>query len=135
MVGGVEIGSGLSFLKLVDHRNAATLLPIIQKYVLPGMTSFPTAYGGIANLSQFYVHLTVNHSINFIDPITGAHTQNIESKRQKFKHKIKKYGLNQNENHKITYKSLCGEKHSTRINKFSTISGNKSPCYIHVFVE
>ena len=34
------------------------------------------AYGGIAAMG--YQHLTVNHQMNFVDPQTGAHTQNIE---------------------------------------------------------
>ena len=35
-------------------------------------------------------HSTVNHSVHFVDPITGVHTQNIESYWNRVKYKIKK---------------------------------------------
>jgi len=37
--GGVERGSGKAFMEPVMARNAQTLLPILQKYVEPGLTT------------------------------------------------------------------------------------------------
>lgn len=36
MFGGIERGSGLGFVKLVESRNAGTFLPIIQEFIRPG---------------------------------------------------------------------------------------------------
>ena len=56
-----------------------TLLPIIQAHILPGtcvMSDMWKAYACLKN--EGCTHLTVNHSLNFVDPDTGAHTQRIE---------------------------------------------------------
>ena len=70
------------------------LLPIIQKYIAPGTTIISdlwAAYNTIGTLG--YQHLTVNHSLNFVDPTTGACTNHIESVWQKAKQKHKqRYG-------------------------------------------
>ena len=55
------------------------------------------AYGGTQQLPEGYRHLTVNHSVNFVDPETAAHTQMIESEWQKWKMRHKKeYGTSRN---------------------------------------
>ena len=106
MFGGIERGTKRCFMLLVDRRDAATLLPIIQQYILPGTTIHSDlwrAYGGIANLPGGYQHLTVNHSMNFVDPITGSHTQSIENTWGRFKKKIKKsHGLTVANNDRYT---------------------------------
>lgn len=64
---------------VVDKRDAATLIPIIQQNVLPGtiiVSDEWRSYGQLKNLG--YRHFTVNHSKNFVDPKSGQHTQLIE---------------------------------------------------------
>ena len=67
----------------VDRRNAATLLPIIEASIHPHTTIMSDSWAAYNNIGQMprmgYTHLTVNHSQNFVDPITGANTQTIES--------------------------------------------------------
>ena len=67
------------FLVSVPDRSAGTLVPIINKYVAPGTTILSDEWRGYHNLHQNYQHLTVNHSIQFVNPVTQAHTQNVES--------------------------------------------------------
>ena len=70
----------IGYMELVPDRSAATLLPIIRRHVLPGTTirsDMWRAYNGISQMG--YNHETVNHSQHFVYPITGTHTQNIES--------------------------------------------------------
>ena len=70
------------FLCPVEDRSAGTLLPLIVANIEPGsiiMSDEWRSYRQIVNLPQQYTHLTVNHSYNFVDPQTGAHTQSIES--------------------------------------------------------
>ena len=70
-------------------RNAQTLLPIIENHVLPGTTIITDEWRAYNNLPQLgFPHQTVNHTLHFVDPVTHAHTQNIESSWRAMKHKI-----------------------------------------------
>ena len=67
---------------LAFKRDAATLLPIISSHVADGTIIFSdqwAAYNHVRGLPNVSAHETVNHSVNFVDPMTGVHTQNIES--------------------------------------------------------
>lgn len=90
--GGVERGSNRCFICPVERRDAATLLPIIQKFIEPGTVIISdkwAAYNRIDQLPEMYEHYTVNHSENFVDPSTGAHTQTIEGTWSHFKRRHK----------------------------------------------
>ena len=69
------------FMVPVENRTAATLIPLIQRYIEPGSIIYSDcwkSYGGIQNLPEGYYHWTVNHSTNYKDPVTGACTNTIE---------------------------------------------------------
>ena len=88
--GGIDTQTKAGFMVPVDRRDAATLLPIIQQFILPGTTIVSDlwgAYNTVGNLG--YAHLTVNHSVNFVDPLTFAHTNAVENfwMRSKFRSK------------------------------------------------
>ncbi|XP_019863338.1 PREDICTED: uncharacterized protein LOC100639804 [Amphimedon queenslandica] len=83
----------LGFMQLVPNRQAATLYPIIQAHVANGTTVYSnewSAYRQVASLPQVAAHQMVNHSVNFVDPATGVHTQNIESYWSRAKRKLKR---------------------------------------------
>ena len=81
----------VAYMELVPDRRAATLIPIIQRIILPGSTIHSDQWAAYRQLhaDPSYTYATVNHSQNFVDPVTGAHTQAIESYWAKVKSKFK----------------------------------------------
>lgn len=94
LFGGVDRTTGQWFGRIVfDKRTKATLLPVIKEFVRPGSTIMSDMYasyvcergGKLHTLennrylaSMKYTHKWVNHSLNFVDPVSGAHTNTIE---------------------------------------------------------
>ena len=78
--GGLCRETKACFLVPVERRDKETLLPIIRAQILPGtrvMSDLWRPYDCLKD--EGYDHLTVNHSLNFVDPDTCAHTQDIEN--------------------------------------------------------
>ena len=83
----------LGYMEIVARRDAATLLPIIQAHVAPGTEIHSdqwAAYRQVSSLPNVGAHSVVNHTYDFVDPVTGTHTQNIESYWNRIKSKIKR---------------------------------------------
>ena len=82
----------LGYMEMVNARDAATLLPIIQAHVHPGTIVWSdswAAYKNINLLASVQSHSTVNHSIEFRTP-AGVHTNHIESYWNRAKIKLKR---------------------------------------------
>ena len=79
-------------MKVVMARNAETLIPLIQAHVKPGtkvISDLWRAYNDVDTLPGLE-HGTVNHSVNFVCPVTLNHTQGIESYWAQVKDKLKR---------------------------------------------
>ena len=79
----VERGILKCFLeRIMGPRSREVLLPILRKWLLPGtivVSDCWSAYVDLdVHLEECEEHYTVNHSRNFVDPITGQHTQGVE---------------------------------------------------------
>ena len=85
MFGLTESGSLDCILKQVpSSRSRKSFLPIINQYTLQGTLFCSDGWKAYFKLAEHLdiedaLHFPVNHSKNYVDPDTGAHTQTIES--------------------------------------------------------
>jgi hypothetical protein len=90
--GGVERESGKTFFVPVPDRSAETLMAVIRDWIVPGTTDISDCWEAYCDLEeQGYPHLTVNHSIGFVGPVSGAHTNTIECQWRRLKASINPY--------------------------------------------
>ncbi|KAJ8927607.1 hypothetical protein NQ314_019915 [Rhamnusium bicolor] len=90
---GFERESKKCFFVPVENRTKDTLLEIIQKWILPGTTIMSDCWKSYDCLAdEGFQHEAVNHSKNFVDPDTGAHTQNIERRWRDVRAGIPRFG-------------------------------------------
>ncbi|RUS79722.1 hypothetical protein EGW08_012530 [Elysia chlorotica] len=100
LFGGIERQSKKRFVvpltgDVGEKRDKATLIPLIQKYILKGSVIYSDCWGAYSTLSTSgYTHHTINHSKNFVDPVNKEiHTQNVEPLWLDIKKWIKRPGI------------------------------------------
>ena len=94
--GGFERGSKRCFVVPVPSRGSDVLLEVIKQWIRPGTTVVSDCWKAYDCLSlEGFVHESVNHSKNFVDPTTGAHTQNIERTWREVRGGIPRFGRSQ----------------------------------------
>jgi transposase-like protein len=79
------------FVKVVVNRTSEALLPIICQVCRPGTIIWSDEWRSYNRLNSLgFIHSTVNHRLNFVDPNTGVNTQTVESLWNKLKRRVKK---------------------------------------------
>lgn len=64
---------------VVPDRKKNTLHDVIRRYVEPDSSIHTDEWAGYRGLDQIgYLHNVVNHSQNYVDPVSGTHTQGVE---------------------------------------------------------
>ena len=98
--GGIERETKSLFIEPVPNRSSKTLLRVIQKWIKPDSTILSDCWKSYNCLyKKGFQHFTVNHKMNFVDPDSGAHTQNIERCWRETRANIPRYGTRK-EHHK-----------------------------------
>lgn len=128
VVGGVDLTTGEVFFVEVLYRNSETLSNILLENIEVGTTIITDCWAGYVNLEALgFIHLTVNHSENFVDPLTGANTQAIENRWSVYKRKFRSRSISYNDDliyyfaefmFKIKYKEEVFTVIMRNLNKF-----------------
>ena len=112
------------FMVPVEERNKDTLLTIIKERIQPGTTIISDCWRAYECLEdEGYQHLKVNHSVNFVDPVSKAHTNTIERRWRDTKNLVPKYG--RRKEHFVGYLATS----------YFKLAHKHTPSRLHVFLE
>jgi hypothetical protein len=120
--GGVEREFGGAFFVPVPDTSAETLVAVIRDWIEPGTTVISDCWGAYFNLEEEgYSRLTVNHSIGFVDPHTGAHTNTIECQWRQLKAYLHPYNRRTDYVYQLVrnqYAAICKAQNIDQFIKF-----------------
>lgn len=87
------------YIEIVSNRARETLFEIIKRVCRPNSILHSDEWAAYRTIEAHngFVHATVNHKLNFVDPGSGVHTQHIESYWNCLKRTLKsKHGIKGN---------------------------------------
>jgi hypothetical protein len=117
---GVERDSGRTFFVPFSDRTTTTLMAVIDAWIIPGTTVISDCWGAYHNIeAQGYTHLTVNQSVGFVDPHTGAHTNRIESCGKHSKVFVKPYNRKKDYIYDMVHYMFAAKCRAENIDQFT----------------
>ena len=97
--------------KEMQDRSVATLIPIIEEYILPGKTIYYNEWASYNAIPPAtFQHITVNHSLNFVNPAKEVHTQTAESTWGQAKERMRNCMTTNTEMLDSHFAEFCGTK-------------------------
>ncbi|KXJ16816.1 uncharacterized protein LOC110234935 [Exaiptasia diaphana] len=82
-ISSTEFQPARGYFQVVEKRDRATLIPLIQMLLKPGSELHTDDWGAYENLTRHSpnvsIHRVVVHNRHFLNPVTRAHTQESES--------------------------------------------------------
>ena len=117
-------------------RSRRLLLPIIQKHTLPGSIFCSDGWKAYHSLAEHLdledvVHFPVNHSQNYVNPETGAHTQTVEGVWRHCKDFLPSFGLKPKDLHTyigtFMWYRYCKERKLDMFKHFLVSAASKFP--------
>lgn len=80
VLGGIECNNrAKQFFVPMANKNQENVIDLIKKYIKPGSIIQSNCSAALENISiEGFTILMMKHSLNFIDPVTRVHSQNIE---------------------------------------------------------
>ncbi|KII65103.1 hypothetical protein RF11_16129 [Thelohanellus kitauei] len=97
VLGMYDVTSKIGIVISIPNRKAQTITDLIMRHVSGGSIIHTDGFSSYKGLEELqidppYVHQSVNHKIFFKDPLTGAHTNNVEAYWAAIKKSFKRGG-------------------------------------------
>jgi hypothetical protein len=116
IVGGIEKTEQKKvFIEAVADRSAETLRGVITRHIREHSIIRTDLWRGYNLEGLNVIHQTVNHSENFVDPITGVHTNTIEGFWNGLKYHIAPRNRNQNDIDEHLLEEIWRRKHQENL--------------------
>lgn len=110
LYGAIDTITNHCILKCIDDRSKVTLKRVILETLTKGSIVHSdqwSSYISIFKDDNNFTHQTVNHSVNFVNPENGVHTNNIENLWMLLKQSLRRKYLRNRQNLELYLAEFC----------------------------